>query len=74
MYRVIRRRGLLRNEVNVISASKKNDISKRATEYTVYGRAGDNKTGSSRSRARTSTTRCSCPTVHAWPETQDGAG
>ncbi len=45
MYRVVRRRGLLRNEVNVISASKKNDISKRATEYIVYGRAGDNKTG-----------------------------
>jgi prophage tail gpP-like protein len=44
-YRVVRRRDLLRNQVNVVSASKKNDISKRYTEYIVYGRGGDPKTG-----------------------------
>jgi prophage tail gpP-like protein len=44
-YRILRRRGLLRNETNVISATLKNDIAKRATEYIVYGRGGDAKTG-----------------------------
>lgn len=44
-YRILRRRGLRRNEVNVVSASKKNDVAKRSTEYIVYGRGGDPKTG-----------------------------
>lgn len=43
--RILRRRGLLRNQVNVISASLKNDTSKRYSEAIVFGRAGDPKTG-----------------------------
>jgi prophage tail gpP-like protein len=44
-YKILRRRGLLRNEVNVTSASFRNDVAKRHTEYLVYGRGGDPKTG-----------------------------
>lgn len=44
-YKILRRRGLLRNEINAISASLRNDVSKRHTEYVVYGRGGDPKTG-----------------------------
>ena len=44
-YQLVRRRGLLRNAVNVVSASFKNDVSKRYTEYVVHGRGGDRKSG-----------------------------
>lgn len=43
--RIVRRRGLLRNQVNVERASLKNDTTKRYCEAIVYGRAGDPKTG-----------------------------
>jgi prophage tail gpP-like protein len=45
MARILRRRGQTRDQVNVISASFKNDTSKRYSEYVVFGRAGDNKNG-----------------------------
>jgi prophage tail gpP-like protein len=44
-YKILRRRGELRNKVNATSASFKNDTAKRACEYVVYGRAGDPKKG-----------------------------
>lgn len=45
MYRILRRRGQLRNQVNVTQASFQNDGAKRYVEYVVHGRATDQKTG-----------------------------
>jgi len=45
MARIVRRRGLLRNAVNVTRASFKNDTSKRYCKAVIYGRGGDPKTG-----------------------------
>jgi prophage tail gpP-like protein len=45
-YRILRERGLLRDKVNVTSASFKNDVAKRFAAYTIFGRSADknNKT------------------------------
>lgn len=44
-YKILRRRGELRNRVNATGASFKNDTAKRFCEYIVFGRAGDPKKG-----------------------------
>ena len=45
LYRFERKRGQLRNQVNVISAELKNDTTKRASEVVVYARAGGRRSG-----------------------------
>lgn len=44
-YRIVRRRGELRNAVNTTTGSLKNDTAKRFCEYVVFGRGGDPKSG-----------------------------
>jgi prophage tail gpP-like protein len=44
-YKILGRRGELRNRVNTTSASFKNDTAKRFCEYVVFGRGGDPKNG-----------------------------
>jgi prophage tail gpP-like protein len=44
-YRILRRRGQLRNEVNVISARFKNETTPRYSEVIVYARGGGRKFG-----------------------------
>jgi len=44
-YKILRRRGELRNKVNTTTASLKNDTAKRFSEYVIFGRGGDPKSG-----------------------------
>lgn len=46
-YRILRRRGQTRNEVNVLRAALRNDTSGRYTEAVIHGRGGGRKFGRS---------------------------
>lgn len=49
-YRIVRRRGQTRNEVNVVGASLKNDTTSRFSKATAYGRGGGKKLGRTKAK------------------------